>query len=372
MANIIKIKRGAVVPTTNAQLAPGEIGFNTTDDSLYMNKGTDTTPDIVRVGEDADSILTKIKTVDGDSSGLDADLLDGKHASDFSLDGHTHTLTDVTDSSSIMLSKTITWSSDDRIWHEKPPGIYYAGGNGATLGYPENYSMVIHSTSPSSPLVVQICYGNTKISVRRFSESQPMAWSAWENLLTPTWANILSKPTTATRWPTWAEVTGKPSTFAPSSHSHTGTTTTGTSTQHTTAHGYIQLGPMNTGYAHIYSDRGPFYMNQDLQVASGKQVWHSGNSYGSNASSGYIRFQNGLKLNWVKVTISANTRSKAFTWASAFTSTPYATWSAGIWYDTISTVDPVSRTGGTLEAGLSTNVAVIPRTATFTVFAIGV
>ena len=83
MANVIKIKRGAVVPTTNAQLAPGEIGFNTTDDSLYMNKGTDTTPNIVRVGEDANSILTKIKTVDGVGSGLDADLLDGKHASGF-------------------------------------------------------------------------------------------------------------------------------------------------------------------------------------------------------------------------------------------------------------------------------------------------
>ena len=49
MANVIKIKRGAEVPTTNAQLAPGEIGFNTTDNSLYINKGTDIAPDIVRV-----------------------------------------------------------------------------------------------------------------------------------------------------------------------------------------------------------------------------------------------------------------------------------------------------------------------------------
>lgn len=97
MANVIKIKRGAEVPTTSAQLAPGEIGFNTTDDSLYMNKGTDTTPDIVRVGEDANSILTKIKTVDGASSGLDADLLDGKHASAFSLDGHNQSWTTITD-----------------------------------------------------------------------------------------------------------------------------------------------------------------------------------------------------------------------------------------------------------------------------------
>jgi hypothetical protein len=34
------------------------------------------------------------------------------------------------------------------------------------------------------------------------------------------WANVTSKPSTATRWPSWSEVTDKPSTFAPSSHSH--------------------------------------------------------------------------------------------------------------------------------------------------------
>ena len=34
------------------------------------------------------------------------------------------------------------------------------------------------------------------------------------------WANVSSKPATATRWPTWDEVTSKPSTFAPSSHTH--------------------------------------------------------------------------------------------------------------------------------------------------------
>lgn len=35
----------------------------------------------------ANDVLTKIKTVDGSGSGLDADLLDGKHASDFSASG---------------------------------------------------------------------------------------------------------------------------------------------------------------------------------------------------------------------------------------------------------------------------------------------
>jgi hypothetical protein len=38
----------------------------------------------------ADDVLTKIKTVDGASSGLDADLLDGNHASAFATSGHNH------------------------------------------------------------------------------------------------------------------------------------------------------------------------------------------------------------------------------------------------------------------------------------------
>lgn len=41
-------------------------------------------------GESASSILTKLQTVDGASSGLDADLLDGQHASAFAASGHTH------------------------------------------------------------------------------------------------------------------------------------------------------------------------------------------------------------------------------------------------------------------------------------------
>lgn len=38
----------------------------------------------------AADILTKIKTVDGAASGLDADLLDGNHASAFAVSGHNH------------------------------------------------------------------------------------------------------------------------------------------------------------------------------------------------------------------------------------------------------------------------------------------
>lgn len=43
----------------------------------------------------ASDALAKIKTVDGAGSGLDADLLDGKEASAFSLNDHVHTLSNI-------------------------------------------------------------------------------------------------------------------------------------------------------------------------------------------------------------------------------------------------------------------------------------
>lgn len=44
----------------------------------------------------AADVLTKMLTVDGAASGLDADLLDGQHASAFATASHTHAISDVT------------------------------------------------------------------------------------------------------------------------------------------------------------------------------------------------------------------------------------------------------------------------------------
>lgn len=49
------------------------------------------------------------------------------------------------------------------------------------------------------------------------------------------WANVSSKPATATRWPAWSEVTSKPSTFSPSAH---------------TDHTQIELRPGSTSAGH--------------------------------------------------------------------------------------------------------------------------
>lgn len=41
-----------------------------------------------------------------------------------------------------------------------------------------------------------------------------------------------------------------------------------------TPYGYIQIGPANTSYAHIYTDRPSFYFNKELRVL-GNPLWHS-------------------------------------------------------------------------------------------------
>ena len=50
-----------------------------------------------------------------------------------------------------------------------------------------------------------------------------------------------------------------------------------TATRFSTAHGYIELGPMNTSYAHIYTDRGSFYFNKTTLYAAANLMWTAGN-----------------------------------------------------------------------------------------------
>ena len=141
-------------------------------------------------------ILSKIKTVDGSGSGLDADLLDGKHASDFSLVGHTQDWATITGKP----TTATRWPS----WTEvtsKP------------TSFPPEPHNHVWSTITSKP-------------------DTATRWPTWEEVTgKPTtfapsahnqaWSTITGKPSYATRWPTWTEVTSKPSTFPPNSHTHT-------------------------------------------------------------------------------------------------------------------------------------------------------
>lgn len=90
MPNTLLVKRTTVagrVPTT-AQLAAGELAVNVTDGKLYLKKSTSGVESIIDVTSAAltdAQIFAKVTAQDGAGSGLDADLLDGAHASDFAL-----------------------------------------------------------------------------------------------------------------------------------------------------------------------------------------------------------------------------------------------------------------------------------------------
>ena len=295
-----------------------------------------------------EEILSKIKTVDGSGSGIDADLLDGKHASDFSLDGHTQDWTTITGKPSTfapsahnqswttitdkpttatrwptwseVTSKpsTFTPSTHTHTWSQLSSG---STGLIPTSGSSGSYTSVDMSGSKGGYAGIYFTtyarYFMVNATIQGFHTGSGWQWYFNNGALTAgtvPWARLTSVPTQATRWPTWSEVTSKPSTFSPSTHTHT---------------------------------------------------------TGTKSTTGYVKFDNGMKINWATVTVNANVRSKTFTWASAFSSV-YAYWAAGPHYDVQEVINPVSTTGGTLEVALTSNNAVVPTTTTYKVFAIGV
>ena len=66
--------------------------------------------------------------------------------------------------------------------------------------------------------------------------------------------------------------------FYTDSSGNTQFSTAGNYLQANTPHGYIQIGPMNTSYAHIYTNiSGGFYFNKTGLYANGNTIWHAGN-----------------------------------------------------------------------------------------------
>lgn len=86
------------------------------------------------------------------------------------------------------------------------------------------------------------------------------------------------------------------SSFSRSDHGHTGLSSNswgGITSRN--ASGYIDFGPANTSYAHIYTDRPSFYFNKDLDV-NGKRVWHNGNTGDVAKKSSSNVFTTGQKI----------------------------------------------------------------------------
>ncbi len=88
MPNILLLKRSTVAgrAPVPADLVLGELAVNVTDGKLYLKKSTSGVESIVDVtagGMTDAELFAKVIAQDGPGSGLNADLLDGAHASAF-------------------------------------------------------------------------------------------------------------------------------------------------------------------------------------------------------------------------------------------------------------------------------------------------
>lgn len=83
------------------------------------------------------------------------------------------------------------WWSDSGCW-------FSVDITGAYIGRPEGKDKIYSREDPPTAMDVG---------------ARPSDW-------VPSWNDVTSKPSQATRWPAWSEVTEKPSTFPPASHTH--------------------------------------------------------------------------------------------------------------------------------------------------------
>ena len=155
---IVKDARGSGGLTCCHQLL-----FRDGNSEIYIrNNHSRTWSDWVQVGGTANDILTKLKTVDGSSSGLDADLLDGKHSSAFA---QTNT-TAYTDFNSVPLVV----------------GMYSVNGTAtnAPISSTGTYSVIVTKTSTG---FMMLAINTTDNNIyRRHTTGAWSSSSAWVNI----------------------------------------------------------------------------------------------------------------------------------------------------------------------------------------------
>ena len=173
MPNTLLVKRTTVagrVPTT-AQLAAGELAVNVTDGKLYLKKATGGVESIVDVTSAAltdAQIFAKVTAQDGAGSGLDADLLDGSHASAFALlSGATFsgavTAPNFVSSSDARLKSDIAPIADALVKVQALTGVTFtmAGSDARQMGL---IAQQVQAVAPESVVeaegVLRLAYGN--------------------------------------------------------------------------------------------------------------------------------------------------------------------------------------------------------------------
>lgn len=131
------------------------------------------------------------------------------------------------------------------------PGFYYQTSNANTSG--RNYPVakagsLLVQKSAGQVTQLYVTYDNADIYTRSYYTS----WSAWELVLKGSAPSVTSIGVGANTLSTAA-----------------------TNLRATNASGYVEIGPKNTTYCHMYTDRSEFYFNKNLRV-NGNIVLHTG------------------------------------------------------------------------------------------------
>jgi hypothetical protein len=173
MPNILLLKRSTVAgrAPVPADLVLGELAVNVTDGKIYLKKSTSGVESIVDVtagGMTDTELFAKVTAQDGPGSGLDADLLDGAHASAFAqLAGATF--------SGVVTAPNFVSSSDARLKADIAPiedalpkvqaltGVTYtlAGSDARQMGL---IAQQVQSVAPEAVVeaegILRLAYGN--------------------------------------------------------------------------------------------------------------------------------------------------------------------------------------------------------------------
>lgn len=173
MPNILLLKRSAVAgrAPVPADLVLGELAVNVTDGKLYLKKSTSGVESIVDVtagGMTDAELFAKVTAQDGPGSGLNADLLDGTHASAFAqLAGATFTGTvtapNFVSSSDARLKSDIAPISDALAKVQALSGVTFAmaGGETRQMGL---IAQEVQAVAPEAVVeaegILRLAYGN--------------------------------------------------------------------------------------------------------------------------------------------------------------------------------------------------------------------
>lgn len=173
MGNTLLLKRSAVAGRAPvlADLVLGELAVNVTDGKLYLKKSTSGVESIVDVtagGMTDAELFAKVTAQDGSGSGLDADLLDGTHASAFAqLAGATFTGTvtapNFVSSSDARLKSDIAPIPDALAKVQALTGVTFtmAGGETRQMGL---IAQEVQAVAPEAVVeadgVLRLAYGN--------------------------------------------------------------------------------------------------------------------------------------------------------------------------------------------------------------------